>query len=349
MISETRNLTLRSGEPVEASIVRAPDRDWADRLVRMLSHKGDPWNWQNSELLTSETGLDARFFVLHRQGSPFANIMLVDAAGAGILGHVWTEPRDRRSGASSMLMELVLEDFRARGGQALFLATDYEGPAWNYYRRWGFEPVERGSGYMARYETNAGEFDATWFGASQARVEPLDWPHWPGAVPLFLGPWPGAIRIAATKLIGRQSPEEAILPILRDQRAMMSAGEPGVATILQATDGPAVLGFASRYPDRFWPRRTIVDLYCHPRWWHRAGDLLAGIRWVDGEQIVAYCDADLAPKLAVLERVGLRPVAVLPRWIAGGPADKASIDVTVFRGFASATPKSGGHPTDAGL
>ncbi|HAA73566.1 TPA: hypothetical protein DCE37_00380 [Candidatus Latescibacteria bacterium] len=39
----------------------------------------------------------------------------------GLFGHVFTKPEERRKGAANALME----DFRQRGGKALYLGTGY--------------------------------------------------------------------------------------------------------------------------------------------------------------------------------------------------------------------------------
>jgi hypothetical protein len=43
-----------------------PDLEWADRIVALLEHKGEPWNWQNQAVLRDYIGLDVRFFILHK-------------------------------------------------------------------------------------------------------------------------------------------------------------------------------------------------------------------------------------------------------------------------------------------
>ena len=51
-LSEVR---LKGGATVECGIVQPPAEAWADRVEEMLLHKGDPWNWQNSEVLGNDT------------------------------------------------------------------------------------------------------------------------------------------------------------------------------------------------------------------------------------------------------------------------------------------------------
>jgi GNAT superfamily N-acetyltransferase len=330
MIVRSQTAQLRDGAQATATVVRAPDSTWAGRIEAMLGHKGDPWDWQNAEIARKDLGLEARFFLLQRGEAPFANIMLAETEGVGLLGHVWTEAADRGLGASSVLMELLLADFRDRGGRALFLGTVFDTAPWHYYRRRGFEPVESGSGYMALYQSTESDFYSGWFEVGSAEIKMLGWPDWPAAAPLFLGAFPGAVRISATQLIGRRSPEGPLLPLLREEEKRQSAGLPGCACILRAVGKAAVLGFASRFPDSTWPDLQRVDLYCHPKWWHRAGELLAALPAAEPGQSLAYADADLAPKCQALERAGFKAVAVLPRWIATDAARTTAIDVIVY-------------------
>ena len=329
MYRELGTVKLKSGEMVETAVIRAPDLAWADRLEQMLLHKGDPWNWQNTELLRVETGVKASFFVMHRGGVPFSNIMLVETAGVALLGHVWTELPDRRTGANAILMDLLLEDFRQQNGRAIFLGTGYDSPPFHYYRRRGFEPVEPGSGYMGRYSQQREVFDRTWFGATEAVVEPLDWPHWPVSSPLFLGPFDGVVRIAATQLIGRIS-EGPLLPLIREARHARAAGKSSGTCVLRDAAGPAMLGLASRQLHPLWPNTDIVDIFCHPRWWHRAPDLLQSLPASMAASSVAYCDTTHVAKREILEQAGFVERAVLPQWVFATPLENSRVDVSIF-------------------
>jgi GNAT superfamily N-acetyltransferase len=332
MLRSLGTVILRTGEPVSAAVVGTPDRDWAERIERMLAHKGEPWNWQNNELFRQSCGVDANFFVLHRSGAPFANIMLVETAGVALLGHVWTEPADRGAGGSSLLMERVMADFAERKGRAIFLGTDFNGTAWQYYRRRGFEPVEPASGYMEFHRQPRAEFDRDWFGATDVVVEPIDWPHWPAAAPLCLGDFGPVVRLAAVQLIGRRSSEEPLLRLIREANRRRALGEPVKALVLRDAKGPTVLGVACLQPHPFWPHTKILDVFCHPRWWHRAPDLVAALERDDTARTIAYADADHGEQRAILERAGLREKTVLPRWAPRTAAGSERIDVTVFAG-----------------
>ena len=163
MVESLGLITLKNGEEVEASVVIGPDLDWAPRIGPLLQHKGDPWNWQVAQVLERELDLEAYFYVLHRDGIPFANIMTIEGAGVGVFGHVWTVPEDRQKGASSRLMALQMEHFADRGGRALFLGTGYDSVAYKMYQRFGFESVEPQSGYMSYYTESESDIQRRFF------------------------------------------------------------------------------------------------------------------------------------------------------------------------------------------
>lgn len=316
---------LRNGEKVSAAVIAGPDPLWADRVETMLGHKGDPWNWQNAALLRQPTGLDARFFILHRDGIPFSNIMVVAHAGVGLLGHVWTSETDRGQGASSILMELALADFRQRRGRALFLGTEFDSPPWHYYHRRGFVPIAEGSGYMVLHTDHATSFEQTWFTPAAAVIEPFAWPHWPAAAPLFLRESGGSIRLAATRLFGRSLCEGPLLPLL--QRHPRDRAN---AFVLRSTATDAVLGLASVHPDPLWPDTSVLDVFCHDASWPEADALIAHLDLPPARRVIAYVDSQQPAKRAALERAGFRALAELPAWIAAPLPAKTRLDVTLL-------------------
>ena len=98
---------LKDGEAVEAGRVCGPDLEWAERVEKLLGHKGPIWNWQNSNAMRRELDAEVVFYLLHRDGAPLANMMTATYRGAGHFGHVWTEPADRRKGAAAQVMAVL--------------------------------------------------------------------------------------------------------------------------------------------------------------------------------------------------------------------------------------------------
>ena len=118
-----------------------------ERIEALLGHKGEEWQWQNSRCARDDLGIDVYYYILHRDGVPFANMMTAECAGVGHFGHVWTRPEDRRKGAADQLMGLQMEDFRGRGGRALYLGTGFDSAAYTSTPH----TVSRGSRTRAEY------------------------------------------------------------------------------------------------------------------------------------------------------------------------------------------------------
>jgi len=324
-----KTVVLRDESEAGAVVVRAPDAPWAGKILSLLGHKEEIWNWQNGQALRRQLEVETRFFLLHRDGEPFANVTLAEARGVGFLSHVWTAECRRGAGASSVLLQLALDDFRTRGGQALFLGTRFDSPAWHAYGRRGFAPVEARSGYMALYRDSENDFVRGWFQAGAAEIAPLAWPDWPASAPLFLGNFPGRVRLSSGGIVGRRSSEGPLLSLLREEDSRRQAGGSPRTYVLRAKANGAVFGLASAIEAPAWPDTRLVDLYCHPDGWPRAGELLARLP-DEHPRSLAYADADFRPKRQALEAAGFKAAATLPRWVATDAAKTGSADMIVY-------------------
>jgi len=322
-------VVLKSGERVEAAAIAAPDAAWAERLKAFLAHKGEPWNWGNAEILTRPTGIEAFFYVLHRNGAPFSNIMTLEANGVGLLGHVFTCPEDRRKGACNKLMGLQMAHFRARGGRALFLGTGFQSPAYYIYAGHGFQGIEDRSGCMQYYVGGREQFEASWFARAAAEIEPLAMAHWPILAPLFAGAFQGRVRCARLGIIGRSSGEGQILKALYEDRLPMEGREPR-ARILRSRQSGAPVAFATYGSHPVWTELRLVDVFCHPDFWDQAGDLLASQPAPPSGHFIAYADVGWTDKDRVLRRAGFRQTTVLARRAPQSSAKTTFIDVAVY-------------------
>ena len=326
MFHDLGRVSLKTGECVEIGCVQGPDLAWADRVEKLLGHKGEPWRAQNSQLLRNDVGIEAYFYVLHRAGTPFANIMTVELNGVGILGHVWTNPEERRKGAIAALMARQMEDFRARGGRALFLGTGFNSPPYHIYEGFGFTGIEDHSGVMEYYATSKAAFESWYFADGAAEIEPLHWRHWPASPALFAGDHSGIVRCAPVKLSGRHSTEGYLLGMLRER----AHDDPPRAVALRLAETTAVAGLAAWGLDPIWRDACLVDVYCHPRYWNRANDLLDALPLSTCARYIAYADASCPQKEEALLRAGFHVVAHLPRWVAADAANSARVDVSVL-------------------
>jgi len=329
MVEPLGDITLKSGERVQAAAVRGPDEDWRPPIARLLRHKGDPWVWQNTELLTHATGVEAWFYVLHRAGLPFAHIMTAEVNGVGIFGHVWTEPGDRGQGASGQLMERQMAHFRTRGGRALFLHTSPDNPAYSVYLRRGFAPIEPRSGAMVFAVAGLAAFEADYFAAGTTTIESLQWRHWPSAPALFTADIPGVVRCAPLGLFGRNSSEGALLPAI--QGAADGRATPADQVFVACKSNGAVIGLAAWELDPLSPDCICVDVFCHPRFWSQAAPLLAAaLGRAPKARRIAYADSDGPQKLAALQAAGFRSAATWPRRLAADAAATRFADLVML-------------------
>jgi hypothetical protein len=335
MVQALGTIKLRSGETVEAGVVRGPDLAWSQRVQKLLWHKGDPWNWQNAQVLESDLGLDVNFYLLHRDGDPFANIMTIELAGVGHFGHVWTQPADRQQGASSSLMRLQMQDFVARDGKALFLGTGYGSSAYRIYASHGFASIEPENGYMSYYSQSQSDFEASYFAAGELEIQPLTWRHWPASAALFLGNFAGLVRCAPLQLIGRASTEEAFLPALIDAARRQNESQPPAVLALVNPATTAVVGLAGWSWHPLWPDTCLVDCYCHPQHWEQAGRLLAALQLPSESsgviRTLVYIDNGNDAKAELFAQAGFKPIATLPQWLAADYVQSAWIDVAVWQ------------------
>ena len=323
-------IRLTSGERVEAGVVKGPDPDWAEGIEALLEHKAEIWRWGNTMVLRGHPDVEAYFYILHRGGIPFANMSTVETRGVGIFGHVYTRPEDRRKRAAMELMRVMMDHFRRRGGQALYLGTGYDSHPYHIYRAHGFECLEPHSGYMDYYSTSRDAFETDYFASGPAEVATLDWRDWPASTALFAGGFPGVTRSAGMRIFGRQSTEGPLLPFIRDASTRRTDGKSARVMVLRQRETTAVAGLTMWSFDSLWPRSCVVDVYCHPRFWDRSHDLLGLLAVPEAERYLAYCDAGFEPKAAALSQAGFRPSVTYGRRVARNRARTAYVDVTVW-------------------
>lgn len=312
---------LKSGERVEAGVVIGPDMAWADRVGDLLSHKGGMWNWQNAECLRQDLGIDVRYYVLHRDGQPLANMLTATSMGVGHFGHVFTLPEDRRKGAAQQLMQLLMEDFRQRSGRALFLGTGFDSAPFHIYAREGFAGLEPQSGLMEYYAESGEAFRRDWFAMGPVEVRAASWENWPTSAPLFTAAFPGTVRCAPLGLFGRNGTEGCWLRLLQDGGRLQ-------AHVLVQTATGAVVGAAASADHPLWPGTGLVDVYCHPDYWDWAGELLFALDPGDYDRRLALSDAGCPDKAQVLAAAGFTAVSTVADRLAANTAKSAFVDVT---------------------
>ena len=330
MYESLGQVELKTGEEVEVGMVVAPDLEWAERVEVLLEHKGGVWNWQNSTVVREELGINVCFYLLHRDGEPFANIMTATCDGAGYLGHVWTSPEDRRKRGAVQLMELQMEQFRRQGGRALFLGTGYDSPPYHIYAAHGFVGLEPLSGAMEYYVDSKEEFESKYFAQGPTAIEEVQWKHWPASGALFLGNWPGVVRCAFMGLLARESTEFPFLNLIRSEGQRRENGELSQSRILFQQESNAVVGFAGWGWDSLWPETCLMDVFCHPHFWGEAGVLLDSLALPEAERFIAYAEDGSDEKGQVLQSAGFRRSGRYENRVAVDQARTDFVDVIVW-------------------
>jgi hypothetical protein len=325
-------ITLFTGEQVEVAVISCPDLDWAERIEKLLSHKGEPWNWQNSQFLRTHVSFETRFYILHRDGVPFANTLLSEGAGVGIVNHVWTNPNDRQKGASRDLMRLVMADFKHRQGEMLVLQAGYGEVAYHMYKKFGFESIEPESGYMHWYAQSENEFLKNYFAPGEIKIKPLAWAHWLSIQPLLQSDDDCITRMVALKHIGRRTTEGPFLTLQHDEFARRASGEKPRAFVLE-TATTAVVGFAMWSWHPLWTDTCLVDVYCHSAYWHEAESLINALELPHADRYIAYADITCEPKKKILLEAGFEQAAVFKNRVAKTWAKTSFVDVALFERF----------------
>ncbi len=305
MYEQLSEVSLKSGEKVELGVVVGPDPDWVDRIaMELLGHKGEPWRWGNRKVLLELLEMEAYFYILHRNGIPFANVMTIEFEGKGILGHVFTKPADRRQGAASRIFEGLMDHFTDRGGKALVLGTGFDSPPYHIYRSFGFVGIEDKSGVMEYYSDSKLAFDSTHFASGPTEVHRLTSSHYPVAPFLFAGDYQGVVRSVPMSIIGRGSSEGPLLPFLKNELDRTQEDREPKTSVLLQTSSRAVVGLATWDWDPIWPHTCVVDVFCHPEFWSHGKETLGYLGLPDADRYVAYCDVGFVPKESCLERSG---------------------------------------------
>jgi hypothetical protein len=318
--------TLKSGERMELGVISAPDADWRDRIVPFLGHKGEPYA---SHIRRSHEGpldaLETRYYVGHLEGQVISEVMIVGARGAGILGHVYTVPEQRRKGAYQAVMAAQMADIRRRGFQVLALGTGFDSPPYWIYHGFGFRGIGPGRGEMtwaAEEGAEAALFRSGRVTARDARWD--DWGFFGSLSVLPTSPEEELPRGRVMRLRGQGLVEGPFVALMlaREQtpgmtvRVLQSEKDATVAwailspAMLDAAPVGARLGGTASWLPEAW----TLDLHAHPAFAGSLPDLLADLPWPDAPVAATFTEP-AGPKAVALAASGFTRAAVLPQWL----------------------------------
>jgi len=324
MYEQLGEAVLKSGERMQIGVITAPDSEWKDRIVPFLGHKGEPYA---SHIRLSNAGpldgLQTHFYIGHRDGRVISEVMIVGARGAGVLGHVYTLPEERRKGAYQAVMAKQMADMEAKGFRLLSLGTGFDSAPYWIYHGFGFEGIGPGRGEMLWRASPSAEADLFRPGRTEARDARWDdWGYfaWLGLMPE--APDEELPRSRVMRLKDRAIMEGPFVRLL-----LARHHEPGMSVRVLQSEHGATVAWAILAPDAHWLADVwTLDLHTHPAFTHGLPGLLAGLPWPNSPVVAIYTDP-AGPKAAALESAGFVRTARLPAWmrVASGPRRPASL------------------------
>ena len=312
MVRELAEVTLKSGEVMQCLVVEEPEACWAADVQELLVHKREHVLWHIQRSIAGPLDeLETRFYLGVVKGEAVGNIMTVEHDGIGILGHVFTQPDQRRKGIASHIMAAQMRDFQEREGRVLTLGTGFDSPPYWIYHSFGFRSIAAGSGAMW-YWRQPEQMEELWRAAITGVASPL-WQHWPLVNLLCIQPDGDRLRHAARRLWGPRNFEG---DFTRYQRELEAEDSAITARVLE-NEARLVVGWASLEDDPVWGgAAALLDLLIHPRAWDAAGDLLSALP-LPSKPILAYADQD-SPKNDVLRAHGFKQQSSWQDWLPVG-------------------------------
>ncbi len=328
MYRKLSTVTLKSGEIMEIGVVKAPDEEYASRINSFLEHKPDVYKWHIRRSVREELDELETYFYIGKLGDEIiANIMTVEHLGVGILGHVFTKPEHRRKGACAAVMREQMEDFRRRGGKALYLGTGYGGVAYRIYSSFGFRSVVPGSGFMRYFAEE--DFESKWFDQRETtvRVKEVQWHDWAKMTALtgvVEGDW---LRSVMIPIYGPTNFEGGFLALKRELEEGRRYRE---VKLLESEKTGAIVGFAALMDDPRWGGNVcLLDLFVHPNFWSSADPLMDALSW-PSKKVQCFTESTSDGKIALLKAYGFQQEGLFKGQIIKGDE---KIDILCFARF----------------
>lgn len=320
MYTKLDEVQLKSGEPMEIGVVKAPDPEHAERLHDHLKHKGEPWIWHVDRSLQGDLDeLETRYYIGKIGDEIAANVMTVEHSRVGILGHVFTKPHHRRKGAYQAVMARQMDDCGRRGVKLLYLGTGFESPPYWIYHSFGFRGVAERSGQMRHAWEES--FEKKFLSAGTCEVREVRWHHWPTGNVLLMQTDGDYLRTISLGQFGRSSFEGPFIGLKKEIEEKRGPQ----CNVLVAPNG-AVMGIAILRPDARWKGAvSLLDVFVHPNAAGQAGDLIRSLP--SPYKIQCYADGESAAKMQALEGCGFRREAVLAGQVQ---RDGKALDVMVY-------------------
>ena len=299
---------LKTGEQMEVGVALTPDEEWRDQIIPFLGHKGAAYSAHIRRSLEGPLdNLQTRHYLGSVEGRVITHVMIVGDRGAGILGHVYTLPEERRKGAYGKLMAHQMRNVAEEGFKVINLGTGFESPPYWIYHSYGFRSIGTGRGQMTWLAHPEAEREL--MSPAPTRIRPLEWGDW-GYMDLLAAQPPTEdeelprCRVMGLKDYGSLEGPYVAFTIRREDDGRIQANA------LVAETG-ATVGWAILAPDNhWWGDAWAVDLHAHPNFHQDYGRLVASLEWPD-VPTVAYASEPRGLKATALEAAGFRPTGTV--------------------------------------
>ena len=296
---------LRAGRTAEVHLIDSPEEQAGELLVRLLSHKHEPWMWHIKEWASGkDVQLQALFYLATVGGVTAGCVANFCHGEIGNISHVYTVPEKRRLGIATLLLKRAIRDFEASGGKVLVLVAPYQEVPWRIYEARGFQGtcLEQRYGGMVRFFDGA-DWESVLAGPATG-VSQISWHHFPGSLVLFSAPGPVQLRSIHLESVGPRLVERAFVDLMRRKQN----GSQECALVVPG-EGSAVLAFGIAGDHPLWENagaRKLLDIHVHPAHATVGPALLEALLARCSEPVECYCDSGSQDKIALLQRFGFR-------------------------------------------
>ncbi|MDA0841929.1 MAG: GNAT family N-acetyltransferase [Planctomycetota bacterium] len=300
---------LKNGETLEIGVVEAPDDEYRDVVLNLLSHKRDAWQWHIGQAFEGKTGnLRNLFYLGFINGEAVSNITIWQSGFTGDLGHVYTREEHRRKGICKATMQVQMDDFREQGGRYCVLGTGYDSHPYHIYKSFGFESLQPGSGAM--YYQRDEEFWSDFLKTGDAVGRNIEWEDWSDVCTLMACPTADWYRGRRSRIFGPTCFEFSMLNDVESFHAGKNQ--------LRVLEGPGgIVGYAALAPDPEWKGNTcLLDLTVHPAFAEFVPGLLEGFDWPDAK-VTAWLQGS-SPTVDAMKKAGFKEEGRLSKMFKQG-------------------------------
>lgn len=313
--TELDRTCLSTGEVFAIGVVEAAkDSIWSEAIKTFLAAKSSWYRWHIEAAFKGVLDdLATLFYVGTVDGSIVTIGMLTGSHGAGIYGHVLTDPAWRQRGAAGALHEVLPADWRRRGYRTITLGTDVVGHPRKLYQAIGFRPVLPNRGDMIWH---AEVVDSVSDHQREFRVSPLRWGDW-GWISVALCAPPVAEESLPRSVLFRVNDVHYVdWPFIAAMRETMV--ETSMRTRVEVIRvGHQALGWLATMPTRGEGLGgVLIEGYLRPD--VRTQDMMMKLseRLVpqDRERLVAVGTNSTDYRMRWWQMLGLRPQGQLLRW-----------------------------------